>query len=645
VSKRLATAFQVIASVALAAPAFAQTGAPDGQWRTWGGDAGHTRYAALDQITGDNVTELEIVWRSAIPIPPGRPIANYKGTPLMVDGVLYVPSGNHGASAIDAGTGETMWSFEPPAVEGARSAGLASRALAFWADGEAKRLYHNSEDGRLISIDATTGEMDSNFGEGGIVDLSLPATSGGEPLAARSVSPAVVVGDVVVAQVVPIAAREGEASGAVRGYDVRTGALLWTFNPIPRQGEFGVETWENGSWRTASAAGVWTMMTADPETGYVYLPLETANDGGAASTEFYAGARPGDNLFSESIVCLDSATGERVWHFQISHHGIWDYDMPAAPILHDITVDGEIVPAVTQLTKQGMAFVFNRLTGEPVWPIEEREVPQSTLEGEHTAPTQPFVTRPAPYTPLGYDKDLLIDFTPELRAEALEIAAQYATGPLYEPPTEAIEGENLGTWMYPGHGGGMNWNAAAYDPETHVMYVPIRHRVNNAGLRRGDPEVTDLDWVRTPGAYVQGPRGLPILKPPYTELVATDMDAGEHLWRIPTGGAPDYVREHPDLQDLGLDFDSMGNYDIRPSPLLTPELMFLAEAGSLSAPLGEPMFRAYDKESGDVVWEYELPSLGSGAPMTYLHEGRQFIVLAVSDNGHPPELVALALPE
>ncbi|MGD2131575.1 MAG: PQQ-binding-like beta-propeller repeat protein, partial [Maricaulaceae bacterium] len=316
--------------------ASAQEGAPNGEWLTWGGDAGHTRYSALDQITLDNVDQLEIAWRWAVPPPGDRPASNFKSTPLMHDGVLYVPSGAFGASAIDAGTGETIWNYAPPEKEGGggRGASLSSRALTMWIDGESVRLIHSTEDGRLISIDAATGEADPDFGEGGIVDLSLPASDGGEPLGVRVVSPAVVVGDVIVSSVIPgqVRDRDVAAPGFIRGFDVHTGEQLWTFHTIPQEGEFGVDTWENESWRISSAAGAWTMMTADPETGYVYIGTETANDDGSAGAEFYAGNRPGDNLFAESIVCLDSATGERVWHFQIVHHGIWDYDMPAAPI-------------------------------------------------------------------------------------------------------------------------------------------------------------------------------------------------------------------------------------------------------------------------------------------------------------------------
>jgi quinoprotein glucose dehydrogenase len=420
---------------------------------------------------------------------------------------------------------------------------------------------------------------------------------------------------------------------------VRTGKLLWTFHTIPQRAEPGVETWEKDSWAYSGNAGVWTVMSADPELGYVYLPVETP------SHDFYGGHRLGNNLYAESIVCLDARTGKRVWHFQIVHHGVWDYDPPAAPILGDITVNGRKIRSVTLLTKQAMSFVFDRVTGKPVWPIEERPVPASDVPGERLSPTQPFPTKPAPYEKLGYHEEDLIDFTPWLRNEALEIAKQYVRGPMYTPVTRVIEGGTKGTWVNPGYGGGANWNGGAFDPATGMMYVPTQNKPMVAALTPADPKLTDFDYVRAATTVIQGPRGLPITKPPWSRITATDMNTGEHRWSKAIGPASDFVKNSLALRGLRFDYANMGQFGIRPSPLLTKTLLFLGEAGALSGDPGGNMFRAYDKATGAVVAEIELPSKTTGAPMTYLHQGKQYIVVAVSTREHQAEYVALALPD
>jgi quinoprotein glucose dehydrogenase len=609
------------------------------RWIYWGGDAGQTRYAPLDQINLANVNRLKIAWRWTAETSGGPGSDNYKGTPLLDDGVLYVPWLNHGAAAIDAGTGKTIWTYEPqPAEIGGGAGTLAPRSLAYWTDGENKRLFHNSLDGRLIAIDARTGKPASEFGDGGSVNLRDElAPERGVRSEVRSVSPALVVGDIVIAQIIPASGRNKEvAPGDIRGYDVRTGRRVWTFHVVPRKGEFGYDTWEKGSADYSGQSGVWSMMSADPELGYVYLPTDTP------SNDFSGVDRPGDGLFAESIVCLDAKTGRRVWHFQTVHHGVFDYDNPAAPILHDVIVEGKRIKAVSQLTKQGFIFTFDRRTGEPVWPIEERPVPQSRVPGEMTSPTQPFPTRPVPFAPQGYDERNLIDFTPELRAEAIEIMKSYDKGPLFPPPAE-VSATIKGALIYPGFGGGANWNGGAFDPDTHVLYIPTRNRPSAVGVAKGDPKRTNQSYVQANNITLMGPRGLPLFKPPYSELVAMNMDAGDILWRVPNGGAPDSVRDHPALKGLGLDFDTMGQFDIRPGPLLTRELLFMGESGTISASRGGPLLRIYDKRTGRVVHSAMLPTLSTGAPMTYVHNGRQYIVIAVSAPGKPAEIVALTL--
>ena len=606
-------------------------------WKYWGGDAGQTRYAPLGQIKAANISRLKIAWRWSADTSGTPNTANFKSTPLLDDGVLYVPWLNNGMAALDAGTGKTIWTYEQQPGDVGGGASLMSRSLSFWRGGNEKRLIHNTLDGRLLSVDAKTGKPDPKFGRNGSINLRKDFTEGRGVTDVRSVSPAIIVGDIIVVQVIPSGNPNKEATpGDIRGFDVRTGKLVWRFHVVPQPGEFGNETWENESWRYAGNSGTWTMMSADPELGYVYIAGDTP------SNDFSGIERLGNGLFAESIVCLDAKTGKRVWHFQTVHHGIWDYDNPTAPILHDMTVKGRRIKAVTQLTKQSFVFIFNRVTGEPIWPIEERPVAPSKIPGERLSPTQPFPTHPAPLSRQGYSEDMLIDFTPELRAEALKIMEQYEKGPLFTPLVEVRPGIR-GTWIYPGFGGGTNWNGAAVDPTTGIMYIPIRHRPNAVGLVKGNPERTNMAYVQTDSHGVKGPQGLPILKPPYSELIAMNIDKGEQLWRIPVGGAPQAVRDHPVLKAMKLDFDKMGNFDVRPSPLLTRELFFLGESGNLNGGDGTSIFRAYDKRNGKILLEMPLPTLVTGAPMTYLHKNRQYIVVAVSANGKASELVALTL--
>lgn len=637
-SKSISFVMLAMTSVAV----IAQYGAPDGEWHTWGGDHGFTRYSALSQIDANNAADLQIAWRwRALPLGE-RPDSNLKATPLMIDGVLYMPSGQHQVVALDAASGQEIWRYSPtPASVANRGLGLGSRSLAYWRDGDDARIFHNTLDGRLLSINAHTGLADPAFGSNGTVLLREGLfPDGSDADSVGSSSPPAIVGDIVVAQVVgTITAPNQEATpGHIRGYDVRTGEMVWRFKTIPQPGEPGHESWEGDSWRYTGNTGVWSMMSVDTETGYIYLPVE------AGSNDFYGGHRHGDNLFSQSLVCLDGHTGELIWYFQLTHHGLWDYDPPSAPILGDIVVDGRHIKTVTQLTKQGMSFVFDRITGEPVWPIVEQAVPPSEVPGERASPTQPFPSLPEPYLRQGYQEEELLDFTPELRAEALEIASRYVRGPIYTPPTSMREGGTQGTWVSPGYQGGSNWNGAAFDPDTGAMFVPVRNAPMAAALLAPDPSRTDWQYLRAPSVFIQGPRGLPVVRPPWSLITATDMNRGRHTWSRSIGPASDYIREHPDLQGLGLDFDNMGHPMIRPSPLATSTLLFLAEAGHLSGDPGGPMFRAYDKTSGDIVAEIELPAKASGAPMTYFYDGYQYIVIAVATAEHPAELVALALP-
>ena len=523
-----------------------------------------------------------------------------------------------------------------------------TRGVAYWADGDEQRII--AQRGQwLFALDAKTGRPDDGFGDGGRVNLTTGLADGaryrwgGAPTVIRDV---IVVGQSMSDTFVT----KEDIRGDVRAFDVRTGELRWVFHTIPQAGEFGTDSWEDDSWQYTGHAPVWSLFSADEDLGYVYLPVTSPTN------DMFGGHRVGDNLFSQSLVCVDATTGERVWHFQIVHHGLWDYDLPAAPILMDIEVDGREIKAVTQITKQAFAFVFDRVTGEPVWPIEERAVPQSTTPGERTSPTQPFPTKPPAFDRQGATIDNLIDFTPELRAEALEIVERYTIGPLFTPPsvrTDAASG-NLGTIQLPGSQGGADVQGAAFDPETNILYIPSITAPFVADVLEGNPDRTNLSYVKGTRLWIGGPRGLPLFKPPYGRITAIDMNRGEIVWQVPNGQGP---RNHPAIRHLNL--GRLG-YPGRPSPLATGALLFIGEGSDafgsggrvpdgmpaeIVTNYGEPWFRAYDKATGEVVWEVELPAGTTGAPVTYMHDGKQYVVVGISGReGMPPRFVAFSLP-
>jgi quinoprotein glucose dehydrogenase len=419
------------------------------------------------------------------------------------------------------------------------------------------------------------------------------------------------------------------------GYDVKTGKQRWIFHTIPQQGEEGNETWENESWKYTGNAGAWAPLTADPELGYVYLPIE------AATGDFYGGHRPGNNLFSQSLVCLDVKTGKKIWHYQLIHHDIWDYDLPAPPILADITVEGKPIKAVVQVTKQAFAYVFDRITGKPVWPIEERPVPSSDVQGEWTSPTQPFPTKPAPFDRQGYSDDILVDFTPEIKKEALKIVSQYKKGPLYTPIGLYDPPNNIGTLMLPDAVGGANWQGGVLDPETGILYVSSSTVLRPMSLEAA-PHLSDMDYVAFQSSSRIGPYGLPLVKPPYGRITAIDLNTGNHKWMVANADTPDWVKSIPALK--GIEIPRTGLPD-RIGMMVTKTLLFAGEGSGLYASDGGGgnMFRSYDKETGEIISEIELPANQTGVPMTYSINGRQYIVVAVGAVGHPGELVALAI--
>ena len=624
--------------------------AQNGEWRSYAGDPGSRKYAPLDQINKDNVRTLRIAWRRPAVDPPLAALDpklqvpnNFRVTPLMIGRVLYSPNGVGLVEAFHPGTGKTIWVQEPPVgPEGLR--GDSTRGLAYWRGRDDERLFVVRGE-NLMALNAKTGRPYADFGRGGSVNLrqgSEPYRWTGAPQVCRDV---VIIGS----SMSDSPPRKEGTPGDVRAFDVRTGKLRWTFHVIPRAGEFGVATWKDDSWQYTGHANLWSLISSDDDLGYAYLPLTSA------TSDMYGGHRAGDNLFSDSLVCVECATGRRVWHYQLVHHDLWDYDLPAAPVLANIRVDGRNIRAVVQVTKQGFAFVFDRVNGRPVWPIEERPVPQSKTPGEQTSPTQPFPTKPPPFERQGVTTDDLIDFTPELRAAALDIVKRYVIGPLFTPPSikGGAAGDTKGTIQLPGSVGGADWQGAAFDPDTGILYVESITGPFVADIVPGDPNVTNLAWTRGTREYPPAPLGLPLLKPPYGRITAIDLNRGEHVWMVPNGDGP---RDHPLLKPLNL--PPLGNPG-RSAPLLTKTLLFVGEGDSIMAdpsrtPPGMPLalapgaggrkFRAYDKATGAVVWETELAAGTTGAPMSYMFEGKQYLVVAIGGRDHPAEYVALSLP-
>jgi quinoprotein glucose dehydrogenase len=641
--RRTATSCLVALGAALVlVTAAAQDQRAAGEWRYYAGDLKATKYSPLDQITRQNVSQLRIAWRRpqiaadvAAAGPGTRLSNNYRSTPLMVNGVLFATSAVGVAEAFDPETGKTLWSQKMEGDPGGNPGlGGALRAVAHWNQGRERRIftYHKQH---LYALDPETGQAFADFGSGGRVDLSINGQFlwNAPPLIVRDV---VVIGSSNPDQ--DSAVRREGIAGEVRGFDVRTGRLRWTFRVIPREGEPGIESWESDAWKYIGAGNVWAPMSADEELGYIYIPTTSVTN------DMFGGHRPGNNLFANSLVCLDAATGRRVWHFQLVHHDLFDYDTPTAPILGDVTVDGRRIRAVFQVTKQAFVYAFDRLNGRPIWPIEERPAPPSTVPGERPAPTQPIPTRPPPFDRQGVRVDDLIDFTPELRAEALDILKKYQYGPIYTPPSVVGPGPNdtKGTVQLPGSVGGANWTGAAFDPETGMLYVPSMTNPFVANLVPGNPEQTNLQFRASTRELLLGPRGLPLFKPPYGRITAYDMNRGEIAWMVPNGSGP---RDHPAIKHL--DLPPLGHAS-RGAPLLTKTLLFAPDGDEVNIRTptggGGRMFRALDKATGATVWETELPAGVTGAPMTYLYRGKQYIVVAIGGRSHPAEFVAFSLP-
>jgi quinoprotein glucose dehydrogenase len=631
---------QLLASVAQEE---GETG-PTVEWLHHRGDPGSANYSPLDIINRDNVSQLEIAWRWRSDNFGAVPHFNLQTTPVMANGVLYATAGfRRAVVAIDATTGETLWIYrmdEGQRGENAPRKG-AGRGVAYWNDGGFERIYMVTPGYQLVALDAASGRPIEEFGNYGVVDLKLGLDQDvdliNDPIGASS-PPIIVNGVLIVGSAFPggrAPPSKAMVTGHVRGYDARTGERLWIFHTIPGPGEFGHDTWADDDWEITGNAGAWTPMSADPDLGYVYLPLE------APTHDFYGGHRPGDNLFSQSLVCLDAATGERVWHFQTVHHGIWDYDLPAPPVLLDITVDGREIPAVAQVSKQGFTFVFDRRNGEPVWPIEERTVPQTDVPGEITSPTQPHPMLPVPFDRQGVTEDDLNNLTPEIFAEAKRIVSEYRMGPLFTPPTLYSE-DMKGQLVSPMPFGGANWQGAVGDPETGIIYVSSTTGISGLSLV-SDPDQSEMDFIGGPGVFLEGPFGLPLVRPPWGRITAINLNNGQHEWMMANADTPQEILEHEKLR--GIDVPRTG-HDERVGMLVTKTLLFAGEGAGLYVAFGRGnKFRAHDKLTGEIISEIELPANQSGMPMTYAINGRQYIIVAVGAKNHPGELVALTLGE
>jgi glucose dehydrogenase len=643
ITKRLISALITTASALAFAPlALSQPGTSTdaGDWPNVHGSNFSNRYSPLDQINADNVGDLEVAWSfSTAGFGPGIDFVN-PSTPLEIDGVLYADiASTRNVVALDATTGQVLWLWRPQEGDRFDEAPRkgAGRGVAFWRNGDTTRVIDVTPGYQLVSLDAETGIPDPNFGENGIVDLYVGVRNGDDPRYPYPdigiSNPPLVMNDVII---VGAAHRTGgrprskfNTKGDVRGYDARTGEHLWTFHTIPEAGEIGFESWLSGNDITGNS-GVWAPISGDPELGHVYLGIEDPTG------DYYGGDRHGDNLFSSGLVAVDVKTGERQWHHQFIHHDIWDWDVPSAPIIADLPNGRKVVMSVT---KQSWVYTFDRLTGEPIWPIVERPVPAGDVPGEWYSPTQPFPTRPAPFDRQGFSEDDLIDFTPELRALALESIEGFRLSPtIYTPPsqTDAPDGTR-GLLSLPSSTGGSNWESSALDPDTGILYVPSRTQLQVLSLSK-NPD-SDIDFSQGFGVRVPRVQGLDIVKPPYGRITAIDMNSGDHLWMIANADTPDRIANHPMLE--GVDLPRTG-VPTRSGILLTKTVLFQAEGTGAAG--ASPIFRAINKQTGEIIAELDLPANQTGLPFTYEHDGKQYVAMFVSSGAGAAELVALALP-
>jgi quinoprotein glucose dehydrogenase len=627
-----------------------QTVPPIQEWPAYAADPGSSHYSPLAEIDRSNVGRLHLAWEwkpdeDAMPDYGVRP-GNFENTPLMIDNVLYLSTSYNRVVALDAETGARLWMYDPKAyVDGQppNGTGFVHRGVAAWRDGDKLRIFMNSR-AHLICLDAKTGQPVDGFGDHGIVDLARGLRWDVDPKRYTNTSPPVVYKNLVILGngVGDRLVYRRDPPGDVRAFDARTGKIVWTFHTTPMTGDPETATWANESWTVTGHTNVWAPFTVDVARGLVYLPVTTP------SNDYYGAHRLGNNLFAESIVCIDAATGKRKWFFQITHHGLWDYDPPAAPVLVTMTVNGRRVDAVVQVTKQGFAFVFDRVTGKPVWPIEERPVPASDVAGEHASPTQPFPTLPPAMTPQGVSLDDAFDLTPELKAQAQAVMKRYRLGPLYTPPSVQ------GTLQRPGVVGGANWGSGAFDAETGMLYVkttnaPALVRIVPADHSAANPRASEVDadfigdsggsttfvpetagGAPAPAAGGRGGGGLPLVKPPYGELVAIDLNKGTIAWRVPFGDTPS-IRSNPALAGVKLPprLGAAGASGV-----------IVTKGGLVLGAGGDSSLYAFDKTTGQELASVLLTRRALSTPMTYrAKSGRQFVVIAA---GQGPNAALMA---
>jgi len=646
-------------------PASAQTGAKNGEWRTYGADLGNTRYSPLDQINASNFDKLQVAWRFSTTNLGPRPEYNLEATPLMVGGVVYSVAGSRrDVVALDATNGELLWVHgENEGLRGDDAPRrLSGRGLSYWTDGREQRILYVTPGYRLIALDAKTGNKISSFGKAGEVDLKLEDDQNIDLVTGEVGlhSAPVVAGNTIIIGAAHLAGgnpkTKSNVKGYVRGYDVKTGKRLWIFHTIPKPGEFGYDTWEKDSADYTGNTGSWGQMSVDEDMGLVFIPVELPTG------DYYGGHRPGNGLFGESIVAVDLKTGQRKWHYQLVHHGIWDWDIPCAPMLVDFTLNGRTVKAVAQPTKQSILYVFDRATGKPIWPIEEKPVAVGDVPGEKYSPTQPMPTKPPAYGRTGTSVDELIDFTPELRAEAIKVAARYKMGPIFTPPVVSKADGPLGTLVFGCCQGGTGWPGGSYDPETHMLYTFTWANVTSLGLVPPAPGQSDMNYIagvaRPAGASGGGtPRegggeggfrgltvqGLPLFKPPYGSIAAINMDKGEIAWSVAHGETPDNVRNSPALKGVTIPRTGRGGLV---GVLTTKSLVIAGERGTFTDASGKvgALLRAYDKATGKDAGAVYMPMGQTGSPMTYMVDGKQYIVISIGGPGFPGELIAYRLP-
>jgi len=626
-------------------------------WKSYAADKASTKYLPVDQIHSGNVKDLRILWRwESIDQPILRSNQNlwtmpFEATPLLVRGVLYVSTSLSQVAAIDAKSGNTLWHFDPESYRHGPgpNVGFVHRGVAYWERNAEKRIVFGSNDAFLIALDPATGRLIKSFGTNGRIDLTRGLRRAVDRKFYGVTSPPMICRDTVIvgSSIYDFSIINDEyplkepPPGDIRGFDVRTGRQLWSFHSIPQQGEEGVDTWEDDSWKYSGNTNVWTTMSCDEDRGIVYLPF------GTPSHDLYGGKRLGDNLYAETLVALDAKNGRKIWHFQMVHHGLWDYDLPTAPNLVDLVVRGKPVKALAQVTKQGFCYVLDRVSGVPVFPIEERAVPQSTIPGERTSPTQPFPSKPAPFERQGLLLDEVIDFTPELRRQAIKLLENFEYGPLFTPLKE-----NRPTVLLPGTTGGASWAGAAVNPETGTLYVTSVMSPHTVKLVPSRSPSSFYPYSAGTLSALDGPQGLPILKPPYGRVTAIDLNAGDHLWSSPVGEGP---RNHEALRHLRL--PKLG-WPRRSFPLLTKSLLLVAQEGKGrlrgSSPLKnaveyetevhDPYLFAFDTRTGEELAAVKLPGNATGGLITGFVAGKQIVVIPIGGASQPAALIALSLP-